>query len=534
MDFSNVTHISFSNSGIDTDTIVQKLMQADQVPLDQLKQKQQKDLWQSDAYRQWNTDIFSLNNDTVFNMKMSGSYDTFNVNSSVPNAVTGTGTSNAIPGTYNLVVNQLATSSSFVGTNQNLDVTKTLVSQGVTSGTALTISANSDPTNPNTVQTSTIQIKDTDKIGDLVSSINSAKDSSGKSLGITAYYDSNLHQFMVKTNATGSATKITLTAFNSTDSADTTAGGNLLSSTLGIAGSSSGTVSSTGTNADITFTDLNTGTKTNVTTLSSNTVNLMGVSYTLNTPTDSNGTTITVSRNIDAEVKNIEDFVSKYNDMLSKLNTALAEPIYKDYSPLTDDQRSQMSDTQITQWETKAKSGLMNNDSILSGLVSKMRNAMTTFVNNGSTYNSLASIGITSHSYTDQGKLYVDEDKLRAALQSDPNGVKKLFSQMGDGVGDQTGKQGIVQSLSACLNGAYTQLVSKAGSPSGSQYDQSFIGKDLTSLQTRISDMTTLLQQKEQRYYNQYDAMQTAVQKFQSQGNTLAQSLGLSTTSSNG
>jgi flagellar hook-associated protein 2 len=531
MDFSTVTHISFSNSGIDTDTIVQKIMQAEQVPLNRLKQKQQKDLWLSDAYRQWNTDIFSFNNDTVFNMKMSGSYDTFNVNSSVATAVTGTGTANAVPGTYKLVVNQLATSASFVGTNQNLDATKPLVQQGVTSGTALTLTVNSDPSNPNTVQTATINIKDTDKIGDLVSSINSAKDSSGKSLGLTAYYDSNLHQFMVKTNATGLPTKITLSAYNSTDP---TAGGKLLSSTLGITGSDTGSVSSTGTNADISFTDLNTGTKTNVTTLSSNTVNLMGVSYTLNTPTDLNGTTITVSRNIDAEVKNIQDFVSKYNDMLSKLNTALAEPIYKDYQPLTDDQRSQMSDTQITQWETKAKSGLMNNDSILSGLVSKMRNAMTSFVNNGSTYNSLASIGITSHSYTDQGKLYVDPDKLRAALQSDPNGVKKLFMQIGDGVGDQTGKQGIVQSLSAYLNDAYTQLVTKAGSPSGSQYDQSFIGKDLTSLQTRISDMTTLLQQKEQRYYNQYDAMQTAVQKFQSQGNMLAQSLGLSTTSSNG
>lgn len=635
MDFSTVTHISYSNAGIDTDTIVQKLMQAEQVPLDQLKQKQQKDLWLSDAYRQWNTDLFSFNGDTVFNMKMSSNYDTFDVNSSLSDSVSATGTANAVEGTYNLTVKQIAQSATLTGNTSIQDSTKSFKDLGILSAdTSINLSVNSDPNNPLTVQTVSIPIKATDTINDVVSNINKATDSSGKSLGVKAIYDSSLNQFILKTKATGAATRIDLTAGVDANGNPDTNAQNFLNSTLGLgeptvtgsqvpgnvtinpagspqgendsfiinlgnntsdsitlkagtyntaqdyvneinveisksqtlkgnvlasldsagrlvfsskvvgnniltvtssasnmapppgfsSNSMTGTMSAIGSNADIIFNNKE------ITTFSTNNINILGVTYTLKSPTvDSSGnpisSTITVNRDVDNEVKNIEGFISKYNDMLSKLNTASAEPVYKDYQPLTDDQRSQMSDTQITQWETKAKSGLMNNDSILAGLVNKMRNAMTSFVNNGSTYNSLASIGITSHSYTDQGKLYVDEDKLRAALQNDPDGVKNLFIQTGTGVGNQ----GVIQSLSDSLNDAYNQLVDKAGSTSGSQYDQSFLGKDLSSLQTQISDMTTLLQAKEQSYYNQYDAMQQAVQQFQSQGTMLAQSLGLST-----
>ena len=71
-----------------------------------------------------------------------------------------------------------------------------------------------------------------------------------------------------------------------------------------------------------------------------------------------------------------------------------------------------MSETQITAWETKAKSGLFHNDSSLKELINSMRNHMTATVDNGSIYNSLASIGISSKNYTDKGKLYIDETKL--------------------------------------------------------------------------------------------------------------------------
>jgi flagellar hook-associated protein 2 len=346
----------------------------------------------------------------------------------------------------------------------------------------------------------------------VVAKINSATDTSGKSLGLQAIYDTNLQQFIVKTKATGAATQIDFSK-TSTD------GQAFLTNTLGI---DTSTPTATGQNADIIFNG------NEITTLSSNNATIMGISITLKSPTiDANGnvttSNITVSQNIDNEVKNIEDFVNKYNDLLDKLNTANDEPVYKDYQPLTDDQRSAMSETQITQWETKAKSGLLHGDSIIKNVINQMRNTLSTIVSNGSTYNSLSTIGISSKSYQDKGKLYVDETKLRAAIQADPDGVRNLFSQIGD---TSKGTNGIINRLSDAMSQGVKDLTNKAGMTGNSQYDQSVIGKLLLSIQTDITTQTDRLNKTEDQYYKQFAAMEEAVQKYNSQGSWLSSQLG--------
>jgi flagellar hook-associated protein 2 len=247
----------------------------------------------------------------------------------------------------------------------------------------------------------------------------------------------------------------------------------------------------------------------------------------LNAAKDLNGnyptSTITISRDLDTEVKNIKDFISKYNDMLDKLNKALDEPVYKDYQPLTDDQRTAMSDKQIEQWETKAKSGLFHNDSILTGLVNNLRNHMTSTVDNGSKYNSLSSIGIESGSYLDKGKLYVDEIKLRAALQADPDAVKNLFTQ--DPANATDGQRGLIQRVYDDVTSAVKSLTDKAGKTGASQADQSFVGKLLSKLNTQIDNEQQRLSDKENQYYRQFTAMETAMSKYNSQSSWLTQQL---------
>ena len=47
-------------------------------------------------------------------------------------------------------------------------------------------------------------------------------------------------------------------------------------------------------------------------------------------------------------------------------------------------------------------------------------------------FNNMAKIGIaTTKEYLEGGKLAIDEDKLRAAIEEDPNGIYELF--MADG-----------------------------------------------------------------------------------------------------
>jgi flagellar hook-associated protein 2 len=501
---SSLTRITGLASGLDTDSMVKKLMDAEKIPLNQLKQKQQKQMWLSDNYRQWNSSLYSFKTTTLFNMKLSSSFNTFNVNSSQPNSVIGTASGGAIAGTYNIQVNQLAQSASFT---KNIAIDPT---QQLGEDTTIDLTVYNDPTNPTVGQTAKgIKIDPTDKIGDIISKINSAVDTNGKSLGLQAFYDANLQQFVVRTKATGENVKIDLSA-NTVDQTRV----DFLNKYLGTSDSGSLKLVANGQNADISINN-------NKVSLSTNNATIMGINWSFNSPTVG-VTTVNVTQDIDAEVKNIQDFVSKYNDMLDKLNSAVNEPVYKDYQPLTDDQRTAMSDTQIQQWETKAKSGLMHGDSILNGLINNMRNDMTSIVNTGSQYNSLASLGISSKSYQDKGKLYVDETKLRAAIQTDPDGVQNLFNQIGT---TSAGTNGLLNSLNDHFQQAVKQLTDKAGAIGNSQYDQSTIGKLLGDIQTSILTLNDKLNQKEDQYYKQFSAMETAMAQFNSQSSWLTAQL---------
>jgi len=512
---SSITRLTGLASGMDTDSIVKKLMDVEKIPLNRLKQTQQKQTWMSDMYRQWNADLLSFRTNTLLNMKLSGAYNTFDVTSSNPNSISGTAATNAITGTYSVAVKQLADSATLTGNNVVLDPTKTLGNevQGarqLTANTSININVYNDPTNPTVSQTANIAINTTDTINDVVSKINSAMDANGKSLGLQAIYDPNMQQFIMKTKATGESVKIDLSA--NTDPASL----QFLNNTLGV-----GTLTATGKNADI----IVNGKEIN--TITSNDVKIMGINFSLkNTTIDANGqlttNTVTVSQSVDTVVKNVKDFVDKYNDLLDKMNKAVTESVYKDYQPLTDDQRSELSEKQIEMWESKAKSGLLRGDSIFNGLINKMRNSMSSIVSNGSSFNTLASIGISSTSYQDRGKLYVDETKLREAIQTDPGAVEKLFSQSGD---TALGTNGLINQLADVMNQGIKDLTAKAGSTANSQYDQSVIGRLLSKIQTDITRQTEKLSRKETQYYSQFSAMETAITKYNSQSSWLSQQI---------
>jgi flagellar hook-associated protein 2 len=508
---SSVNRITGMATGLDTESIVNKLMSVESLSLNRLKQQQQKQIWMSDAFRQWNKDFFTFQQNTLFNMKLSSSYNVFDVASSQSSAVSGTGTSSAIAGTYTInSVDSIAKSATFTG-----DVKIGRTEQAVTAETLISINVISDPKNPTVSQTATIKVEAGATIDTIVSSFNKATDDNGKSLGIQAYYDSALNQFIVKTKATGAATEIDFSANVGNSESEA------LLQKLGITltDDPSTTVvekpSQSGQDASFLFDGKQV-------TSSSNNVTVMGISLTLkNTATEAS--TITVSKNIDTEIKNIKDFVEKYNDMLDKLNKVYDEAVYRDYQPLLDEQKDGMSEKQVEMWEEKAKSGLLRRDSIISEVIGKMRSAMGSIITNGSDYNSLASIGISSKSYQDKGKLYIDEKKLRDAIQADPDGVVNLFSQIGD---TEQGTNGLVNRLSDIMSDGMKALSKKAGSSGSSYYDQSVIGKLLSNIQSNITRQTDILTNKENQYYKQFAAMEAAVAKFNSQGSWLYQQMG--------
>ena len=231
--------------------------------------------------------------------------------------------------------------------------------------------------------------------------------------------------------------------------------------------------------------------------------------------------------NVDDLYKKISDFVTQYNAIIDKVNTDVSTLPSSNstsngggtsYEPLTDDQKKEMTDTEITEWNTKAKQGLLFSDPQLSSLQTSLRNAME---NNVSSVGiSLASIGISTEAYdtTSGGKLVIDETALKSALQSEPDKVQQLF----------TNSDGISQRVKDVINdniGAYGNsgtLYNVAGSSTMIGADNSQLGNEITDYQTRIKDLQTQLKTEQDNLQAKFTNMETIISKLSDQYNYLS------------
>ena len=208
--------------------------------------------------------------------------------------------------------------------------------------------------------------------------------------------------------------------------------------------------------------------------------------------------------------------------MIEKLNKYTHEEAsYKSYAPLTDAQKKQMSEKEIELWEEKSKEGLLRNDKDVSTFLSDMRSAMYT---NTGTKLVLSNIGINSSSqWSDYGKLSIDEDKLKSALQTDAEAVKEIF--VGDN-GLATRLNKICDRAASTSSGSPGSLVSLAGViGKGTEKDNSIQDK-LDSIAKRLETLNQLYEKRKERYWNQFNAMETALANMDSQSSWLTNMMG--------
>lgn len=235
--------------------------------------------------------------------------------------------------------------------------------------------------------------------------------------------------------------------------------------------------------------------------------------------------TMTSTTNVDDMMTKIKEFVNTYNGFIMDLNNQLKQPKYRDYTPLTSEQRENMSESDIKLWEEKAMSGLLRNDTIIRNGLSDMR-SLVYQSNPGlqdSKYNSLLSIGITTtKNYGDGGTLEIDEKKLRAALEADPEAVEKLFK-------NSEGKENdIVDGKTVDTRGYFDKLrfgsmkslqvnIEKKAGRSTMTDAQYTIGKNLIDTESRIDTWKSKLKSIESRYWKQFTAMEQAINRANQQ-----------------
>lgn len=240
-----------------------------------------------------------------------------------------------------------------------------------------------------------------------------------------------------------------------------------------------------------------------------------------------NAVTFSSAPNTDKIVDSVVQFVNDYNKMIEELNAKLREPKYRNFQPLSDEQKKEMKEKEIELWEEKAKSGTLRNDSTISSMLSQMRTIMSSSVQVGETENdkmSLRDLGITaSTSYTENGKLLIDEDKLREAIAADPDSVYKLIGRSVDD-NDQK-KNGIAVQYRKVLLDAQKDIRSKAGR-AGDTNDAFSLGRTLKDMNTQIDRFQDRLKMTEDRYWRQFTAMERAIQRANAQSAQLMSSFG--------
>ncbi|WP_025028343.1 flagellar hook-associated protein 2 [Caldalkalibacillus mannanilyticus] len=486
-------------SGMDINQLVQDLMRAERMPLDKLFQKKQWVDWQRDAYRDVNLSLSKFR-DSMSNLRLQSTFIAYGVNSSHQANATATATANASPGTHQVVVHSLAEVAKLRSENE---ITNTGGSPAKAADRVLAAGGTETFTLTNGAgKTATITVTDEDTYSSLAKKINDAVDSDGKSLGIRASFDNTTSRFFFSTKDMGSDQGIQFE--NTTFVQNQILGGG-------------STFSASGADGRITFDGIEIDNlKTN-----STTVNGMNISLVRADP----ATTITLSvrSNTDAVFNSIKDFVTNYNNLIDELQGKLNEPRFRDFPPLTDEQRRAMSDREVELWDERAKSGLLRNDPILREVMSSMRRSFSDPVSGipGGQMKHLSELGITTGNYLSGGKLVIDENKLRKALTEKPDEVMALFTK----ASDSAAEKGISRRIYDDANKMVDQLRKRAGLPGTTSADQSTLGKSIRQLNNQIFKFEDRLARVENRYWRQFGAMEKALNNANQQSMWMMQNM---------
>lgn len=531
-------------SGLDTDSIVKELVSAYSTKKEKYEKEQTKLGWKQEIWKDLNKEVNTFYK-SVGNLRFEGGYSTKKTTSSDTAKATVSAGSNAVTGTQKLHVLSTAQSGYLTGGK----ITASDSSAKVTSSTKLSeLGFTEDET--------ALKFIAKDKDGkDISADIKLSKDSTIsdavkalRDVGLNASFDENNGRIFLSSSATGASTDFSLKS----DGSD--ASKNLLN-TLALNTDASEVTEASKRATKIDGSDAAIVLNGVVYTSSSNNFSINGLSISVNAVTDSvdlskaktNGSldadkisdmlvntplndseaiSITTSTDTQGIYDKIKDFITSYNNIINKMTKLYNADSAGNYEPLTDDEKSEMSDSEIEKWETKIKDSLLRRDSTLSTVMS----AMTTAMSGGATVNGktyfLSNFGISTLGYmnaaeNEQNAYHIDgdeddentsgnTDKLMTALNSDPDTVMDFMKQMATNLYNAIDKQ----MTSTTLRSKY------------SIYNDKEMTTQYKNYTTTIKQWETKISDKEDYYYKKFSSMESALSKLNSQTSSLSGLIG--------
>lgn len=511
------TRLTGLASGMDTETLIQGMMDAHRLKNKKTTDKQVKLTWQQDKWKELNTKLYKLYTEDLSKMRLQGNYQTKKVTSSNDNLVSVTGSANATEGAHTLKINNLATSQYVTGGSITEDglgnpitvtATTKLSDLGVKAGTIINIGS-----------APALTVDDSTTIADFVKN--------AKEAGLNASFDESQSRFFISSKESGIDNGFQITA---TDADVGTVDANILNH-LGLDNITLDTNGEIVTPA-IAFSTIVAASDSEIIyngaklTGSSNVITANGLTISLKGETVG---TETISLNITNDTKAnydmVKSFIGSYNDILKEMNTLYYANSTRGYNPLSDDEKEAMTDDQIATWETKIKDSVLRRDPTMGSLLDSMKSAMATTVEVGASKYSLSSYGIqTSADYTEKGLLHIygdtadsvysaNEDKLMKALKEDPDTVMNVLS-------------GIAKNLYESMNDKMSTIPNVRSALTF--YNDKTMATQQMGYTKQIGILEEKLTEMEDKYYAQFAAMETAMAKMQSQSSALSSMLGTS------
>ncbi|SDB38049.1 flagellar hook-associated protein 2 [Pseudobutyrivibrio sp. YE44] len=257
-----------------------------------------------------------------------------------------------------------------------------------------------------------------------------------------------------------------------------------------------------------------------------NSITVNGLTIEAMATTGDSEITVTVNNDIDGIYDKVKDFLTQYNNLMNEMQKLYNADSAKDYEPLTDDEKAEMSEDQIEKWEQKIKDSLLRRDNSLSSIISAMTmSMMKTIEIDGKTYawstfgvhtlgnmNAEKNEGYAYHIDGDSEDTYTSgkTDKLRTALAEEPDVVIEFLKQMTSNLYSAMDEK----MKSTSVKSVYTVYNDKEMASEYSSYSTL-----IKTWQDRVTDM-------EDAYYKKFAKMESALAQLQSNSSSITSMLG--------
>lgn len=546
---SDLLRMTGMYSGMDTESIVSQLVKTKSTKVTKLKNEQKKLEWKQNAWQDLNSKIYNMYSKTLSKLRLTSTYSQKTTTSSDTTKATVVAGSSAVNGTQTLEVKALAKSGYLTGAKLAQKKTEEKDTDGTVKSTELSDWTTSDKLSE--IDSSLVGKKISISVGDATAKeieITSDMTINGfvgklKEAGVNASFDTTNQRFFISSTGTGSDMEFKLT---DDDGALASLG---LDTSVDYSQGTVASVDATSAATRIAAQDAEIVLNGATFTSSSNTFSVNGLTINAVGITDGEISIVTAT-DYDGIYNTIKDFFSEYNDLINEIDKLYNADSARKYDMLTDDEKDSMTDDEVERWEDKIKSALLRKDGNLYSIMNAMTSTMLDgyyknnlsesqkknmtqseidqwYKENGGKKLYLSDFGIKTKSYfecedNEHHAYHIDgdeddeysgtkTDKLKAAIAEDPEGVaeyfaslcKTLYSKLDETMGKST----------------YYSSMYKA-------YNDKQLKKDYENYTKKISEAEDELSDYEDKWYNKFASMETALSKLQSQQSSISSLLG--------